>query len=97
MPASILLAGSYLLLATTLTYVLFGHDKRQAKVGGRRISEANLLFWAMIGGSLGAKLGQSHFRHKTRKQPFAQILNLIIAAQILGGFGAAAFLMTRGL
>ncbi|MGX9443556.1 DUF1294 domain-containing protein [Nitrobacteraceae bacterium UC4446_H13] len=40
----------------------------------RRIPESKLLFFAPIGGSAGAILGQQLFRHKTRKEPFQSIL-----------------------
>ncbi|THH35687.1 DUF1294 domain-containing protein [Aliishimia ponticola] len=54
-------------------------DKRCAIKAGRRIPERTLLLWALIGGAPGAKLAQQHFRHKTRKQPFAMVLNLCLA------------------
>lgn len=71
------------LLAVNLwTYLAFAHDKRRAISGGRRLSEAHLLSMALIGGSPAALLARRHFRHKTRKQPFATILLLIVAVQI---------------
>lgn len=54
---------------TLLAFGAMGIDKLQAIFGWRRISERNLLFMAMIGGGVGAKLGQIFFRHKTRKNP----------------------------
>ena len=62
-------------------FVLFGGDKRCAMAGARRIPERTLLGLAAVGGGLGAVVAQQAFRHKTRKQPFANILAAIFAAQ----------------
>ena len=47
----------YLLVINILTFVVFGIDKRKAKQGSWRISEATLLMLAVIGGTIGALLG----------------------------------------
>ena len=73
---------AYLLLASFATFAAFLNDKRAARDGRRRVSEARLLTLAALGGMPGAKLGQTLLRHKTRKQPFAKQLNLILAVQI---------------
>ena len=78
-PAAGVLA--YLAAVNGLAFAVFGHDKRAAMAGGRRVPELRLLGLAMAGGSLGAICGQQLFRHKTRKQPFAALLYLILAAQ----------------
>ncbi len=73
-----------------LTYAAFAIDKRQARVAGWRISERSLLWLALIGGSLGAKIAQHRLRHKTQKQPFRNWLNAIVALHlILLGAGVA--------
>jgi len=71
-----------LLLVNAWTMMRFWQDKQRAHAGGRRISEADLLGLALIGGTPGAFLARHWFRHKTRKQPFSQHLFLIAAAQI---------------
>jgi uncharacterized membrane protein YsdA (DUF1294 family) len=66
-------AGVYLgLVAITsaASFVAYGHDKRQAGVGGRRVPERTLHALALLGGWPGALAGQRVFRHKTRKMPF---------------------------
>lgn len=69
------LLGPFLLL-NLLAFCLFGLDKTRAR-RGRRVSERTLLTFAAVGGSIGAKIGQRVFRHKTNKQPFAFVLNAI--------------------
>jgi uncharacterized membrane protein YsdA (DUF1294 family) len=84
-PAILLIAVPvYLLLANAAAYICFGVDKRRAIAGEWRISEATLLTLAALGGWLGAKAGQRRFRHKTRKEPFRSILNMIPAVQACG-------------
>ncbi|MEJ6709810.1 MAG: DUF1294 domain-containing protein [Amylibacter sp.] len=73
----------YLLAINTSAAALLYYDKRQSRSGGWRIPENTLLGFAILGGSIGAKIAQQKFRHKTRKQPFANILNAIIVLQIL--------------
>lgn len=76
------LGAAYFLVANMATYLTFAWDKRQAKRRKWRISENTLLALALIGGSPAAKLAQRRLRHKTRKQPFARLLWLIILIQI---------------
>ena len=53
-----------------VTFAAYGIDKRRAKSGGRRISEARLHWLALLGGWPGAFAGQQFFRHKTQKLAF---------------------------
>ena len=64
-------------------FTAFALDKRASMTGGWRISEDRLLAIAFLGGSLGCKLAQMTLRHKTRKEPFKQQLNGIVAVQIV--------------
>jgi uncharacterized membrane protein YsdA (DUF1294 family) len=77
-------------------FIAFGWDKRQSERRLWRVSERSLLMLALMGGALGALLGQQFFRHKTRKQPFrallwcAALINILAAVvmwrlQSLGG------------
>lgn len=75
-----ILAG--LVLVNLFTFIQFGRDKVRAQAGERRISEADLLFAAMIGGTIGAYTGRALFRHKTRKASFSTKLHLIAMTQI---------------
>jgi len=80
-----LLAGTaavILLIINALTIRAFWSDKQRAIAGDRRISEADLLFFAVIGGSPGALYARRAFRHKTRKEPFSTVLHLICVVQV---------------
>lgn len=77
-----LLIGLTALATVNLTaFLAFGWDKHCARNTMWRVPEANLLMLAFVGGSVGAKLAQHYFRHKTRKQPFRRLLNLILGFQ----------------
>ncbi len=78
-----MLAAAFLafLLVNAWTILRFWQDKQRARSGEWRISEASLLGLALIGGSPGALLARNLFRHKTRKQPFGNLLLLIVAIQ----------------
>ena len=80
--------------ANLLAFGLFAIDKAWARAGGRRIPERTLLLVALFGG-LGAWLGQRLLRHKTRKQPFAAWLGLILTLHVFALL-AVAVLIWRG-
>ena len=69
---------SVILVLSLVTFVVYGIDKRQAKKGGRRISEARLHWLALLGGWPGAWAGQQFFRHKTQKLAFRVIFWAIV-------------------
>lgn len=60
----------YLIIVNLYVFALMGYDKFQAKRGGWRIPEANLIFMGVVGGGLGGLLGMQMFHHKTRKLRF---------------------------
>ena len=72
-----------------IAFLAFGWDKHAAECGLRRTPETTLLTLALIGGALGALLGQQFFRHKTQKQPFRFFLWCCALANI----GVALFLV----
>lgn len=64
--------AAYCLLAINiLTWILFVCDKIKAVTGRWRIPEKVLLFFAFIGGSLGALLAMLMARHKLRNKRFS--------------------------
>lgn len=71
------------LLFNVVTFCLFWWDKDAARNGGWRVSEASLLQFAFLGGSLGAVAAQRLLRHKTRKEPFRTYLMAILVLHVL--------------
>lgn len=58
-------------------------DKYFAKNNMYRISEKNLFFIAIIGGSIGSIIGMYQFRYKTKHRQFTTGLPFIIFIQIM--------------
>ena len=77
-------AVSWLVVMNILAMAAFVEDKHRSERGEWRISEANLLLIAMLGGWPGAKLAQHVIRHKTRKQPFRSRLNAVGLVPLTG-------------
>lgn len=69
-------------LANILSLVLFYIDKKRARNRQFRISEKTLLLSTFLFGGLGAWIGMSTFRHKTKHTlfkigvPFAALITL---------------------
>ncbi|MCB2047726.1 MAG: DUF1294 domain-containing protein [Novosphingobium sp.] len=72
-----------LLAINAFTALRFWQDKRASLRGQRRVSEADLLGLALIGGTPGAYFARHRFRHKTRKEPFSGRLRVIAVVQCL--------------
>ena len=73
-------------------FLLFGWDKQLSGGWRLRIPEYLLFGAALAGGSLGAFLGMTFFRHKTLKLSFQVTMALIVMAQIL----AVVYFFSRG-
>jgi len=82
----------YLLLVNVLTVLVYWSDKRRAQAGRRRITERELLFWALAGGSPGALWAMRRFRHKTSKFSFKAAFVGVILVQAV----ALWLLFSRG-
>ena len=76
----------WLVLVNLIAFVMYGLDKAYAKKGARRIPERSLLFWAWIGGSIGAFLGMKLFHHKTLKVKFVVVPVLAVLEIVICGF-----------
>lgn len=72
----------FYLIVNLMSLILFWWDKRAARLGNWRVPESKLLLFALLGGFVGAFLGQSLFRHKTQKQPFKLLLWLAAIVHI---------------
>jgi uncharacterized membrane protein YsdA (DUF1294 family) len=84
--------GIYLAVISLAAAVLTARDKRAARKGSRRISEATLLIVAAIGGAVAMLATMKAIRHKTRHKRFMLGIPAMIALQI-----AAAVLVRRHL
>lgn len=67
---------------SAMALLMFGWDKAMAKLGRRRIPEGALWAAAALGGGVGAWLGMTLFRHKTRKGAFHIGLPLLAVLQL---------------
>ena len=74
----------WLLVWNFVAFALMGVDKAKARQGRWRIPEKTLFLSAILGGSVGAMLGMSLFRHKTQHRSFRLGMPLILALQVLG-------------
>lgn len=71
------------LVVNAVSCALMGVDKRRARRGLYRISEATLLLWCGCFGALGGLLGMRVFRHKTRRLKFTITVPFLMVAQIV--------------
>ena len=72
----------YLAAVNVVTFFMYGIDKLKAKRSKWRISEAALLWMAVIGGSIGAWMGIKIWHHKTMHKKFKYGVPAIIILQI---------------
>ena len=76
----------YLAAVNIILCAMMGIDKYRAKTRQRRIPEATLFTFAVIGGALGGTVGMYSFRHKTKHWyfRFGFPLLLVLQAVLLG-------------
>ena len=72
----------WLVAVNLMTYVMYWWDKRRAVKGNRRVSERELLAWALVGGTPAAYLAMRKFRHKTQKPSFRRMFWVIAIGQV---------------
>lgn len=72
----------YLAVINVIGFAIMGIDKQKSKRGRFRISEKALFFIALLGGSIGAKIGMELFRHKTHHKKFVYGIPAIIVLQL---------------
>ena len=64
----------WVVIASGITFLLYGFDKAQSKNGGWHVPEVVLHGLALAGGFPGGWAGRSIFRHKTKKGIFVFVL-----------------------
>ena len=76
------LLAIYIIAVNLFAYILYGVDKHKSKNSKWRISEKSLIISALVGGSIGALLAMSVFRHKTKHKKFTMGVPFILLLQI---------------
>ena len=83
MEEKFLIAGAYLATVNVITFGLFAWDKYCATHDKWRVPEIKLLFWAAIGGALGAGAAMEICHHKTLHAKFKFGVPLLLFVQII--------------
>ena len=73
----------YLLIINILTFIIFAVDKYKAVKNRRRVRITVLLFFAFIGGTIGALCGIYFLRHKTKKNYFTLGVPMILLMHLI--------------
>ncbi|MCQ2286046.1 MAG: DUF1294 domain-containing protein [Bacteroidales bacterium] len=72
----------YLVVINIISFSMFGIDKYKSMHDQWRIPERTLIYSAVIGGSIGAFIGMTFFRHKTKHPKFKIGIPAILLLQI---------------
>lgn len=73
----------YFIIINLFSVAVCYYDKFKARTHGSRVSEKNLFFYSLIGGSIGMYITMQVIHHKTRKRRFMVGIPLIIVLQII--------------
>ena len=73
---------SYYLIINLLTFIIWGYDKFRATFQQWRVPEKTLTLLIILGGGLGALLGITVFRHKSRKLQYKILSMAFICVHI---------------
>lgn len=85
----VLAAAAFIAVMNISSFLLMGHDKRNARRGAHRVPEKTLFLITACFGGLGGVLGMKAFRHKTRHMSFRLFFPLLLIVQTaLLAFGA---------
>ena len=87
---------AWFIVMNVTAYYAYATDKTRALNGGFRIPEQRLLIIAAMGGSIGAIAARLRLRHKTRKQPFADMLLLTVGLQLGATIGLGVLMLLVG-
>jgi len=81
-PIILLILAAVFILWNIITFAMYGMDKRKAEKGKWRTSEAALIAVAFFMGGVGAFLGMTVLRHKTKHLKFRVLLPLALVLNI---------------
>jgi uncharacterized membrane protein YsdA (DUF1294 family) len=73
----------FFMILNSLTFLITAYDKRLAVKNKKRISEKTLLSFVVFGGTIGAALAMTIFRHKTSKKSYVLKFMGILFFQVL--------------
>ena len=77
------MAVAYFAAVNVVTFALFAYDKYCAQHDKWRVKESTLLFWAAIGGAIGAGAAMEICHHKTLHLKFKFGVPLLFFLQII--------------
>lgn len=72
-----------LIVLNIITFILFGLDKYRAKHQQKRIKNVTLILCSFTGGSIGAWVAMSLFRHKIQKDYYSIGIKYIMLMQVV--------------
>ena len=78
-----LIIAYYLIIINIVTFLVYGIDKWKARKAMWRVREASLFMLAVLGGSIGARLGMKVWHHKTQHKKFRYGIPAIIIIQLV--------------
>lgn len=85
----------YLVIINLIGFVIMGIDKSRARKNKWRISEKTIFVTALLGGSIGVKLGMQQYRHKTQHKQFVYGIPAIIIIQLIVALYTAYLLLHK--
>lgn len=71
-------------IINVVTFLVYAKDKQAAKARQWRVPEKSLHLLAVAGGWVGAMLGQTYLRHKTKKAEFRVVYYLTVLINLVG-------------
>ncbi|MGO4817167.1 DUF1294 domain-containing protein [Flavobacterium sp. W22_SRS_FP1] len=73
----------FFMILNSIAFLITAYDKRLAVKNKKRISEKTLLSFVVFGGTIGAALAMTIFRHKTSKKTYVLKFMGILFFQVL--------------
>lgn len=83
-------------LSSMITCGLYAFDKSMAIQGARRVPEAYLHLFELLGGWPGALIAQKYYRHKTVKPSYRLVFWLIVITNLVYLIGYSFLQLTSG-